>query len=274
MAPRPRPVKSLVTLAALVVAVMAGCAGSGGVQPVARAETKDRVTASDEPESMRRARVRLELASAYFARGQVTVALDEVKLAIAADPSLSEAFNLRGLIYANLGDERLAEESFRNALLLNPRDADAMQNFGWYLCQLKRYPEADSLFRQALGVPQYRDSARTLLAQGLCQAYAGNLPQAESTLLQSLQLAPGNPSTSYHLAEVLYRRGQYERAQGYLQRVNGMADMASAETLWLAIRIEHRLGDGPATQALGRRLISGFPSSREATAFQKGAFDE
>jgi type IV pilus assembly protein PilF len=38
-----------------------------------------------------------------------------------------------------------------------------MQNFGWYLCQQSRYAEADSMFTQALGVPLYRDSPRTLL---------------------------------------------------------------------------------------------------------------
>ena len=49
----------------------------------------------------------MELASAYFGRGQMTTALDQVKLAIAADPQYGEAFNLRGLIYANLGDATL-----------------------------------------------------------------------------------------------------------------------------------------------------------------------
>ena len=97
-----------------------------------------------------------------------TTALDQVKLAIAADPLYGEAFNLRGLIYANLGDEPLAEESFRRALQLNPRDADTMHNYGWFLCQQKRYAESNALFSQALAVPQYRGAARTLLAQGVC----------------------------------------------------------------------------------------------------------
>jgi len=85
---------------------------------------------SDESDASKRAHVRMELASGYFERGQMTTALDQVKLAIVADPTFAEAFNLRGLIYANLGDERLAEESFRRALQLNSRDADTMQNLG------------------------------------------------------------------------------------------------------------------------------------------------
>jgi type IV pilus assembly protein PilF len=44
----------------------------------------DRPTASDETDALKRARIRLDLAAAYFAQGQLTTALDEVKLALTA----------------------------------------------------------------------------------------------------------------------------------------------------------------------------------------------
>jgi len=270
----------------LAVALLAGLAactttsttiGSNG-QPTTSTTTssdsRDRVTASDESDSSRRARVRMELASAYFGRGQFTTALDEVKLAIAADPTNVAAFNLRGLIYASLGDDKLAEESFRHALQLNARDADTMQNFGWYLCQQKRYDEADALFRQALAVPQYRDTPRTLLTEGVCQARAGQWTQAEGTLTRSYELDPANPATSVNLAEVLYRRGEFERARFYVRRVNGNADMVNAQTLWLAARIEQRLGNRQGVQEFGTQLRNRFPQSPEAAAFEQGRFDE
>jgi type IV pilus assembly protein PilF len=236
--------------------------------------SKDRLTASDEPDSIRRARVRMELASAYFGRGQMTTALDEVKLAIAADPNFAAAYNLRGLIYASLGDEALAEESFRRALQLDPRDADAMQNFGWYLCQRNRFAEADAMFRQALAIPQYRDSPRTLLTQGACQARGGQWSQAEGTLLRSYELDPANPTTSFNLAEVLYRRGEYERARFYIRRVNGNADLVSAQTLWLAARIEQRMGNLQGARDFGIQLRNRFPKSSEAAALEQGRFDD
>jgi type IV pilus assembly protein PilF len=235
---------------------------------------RDRLTASDEPDSAKRARVRMELASAYFSRGQSTTALDEVKQAIAADPTMAAAFNLRGLIYASLGDERLAEESFRRALQLDARDADAMQNFGWYLCQQKRYAEAEALFRQALAVPQYRDSPRTLLTQGVCQARAGDWAQAERTLTRSYEIEPSNLATAVNLSEVLFKRGEYERARFYIRRVNGQSDAVSAQTLWLAARIEQKLGNRQGVQDFGAQLRSRFPQSREAAALEQGRFDE
>ena len=38
----------------------------------------------------------------------------------------------------------------------------SLHNYGWYLCQQKRFAEAESLFNQALAMPQYtRHSVRT-----------------------------------------------------------------------------------------------------------------
>jgi len=242
--------------------------------PGVTGDTKDRVTASDESDASKRANVRMELAAAYFGRGQMTTALDQVKLAIIANPNLSEAYNLRGLIYANLGDDQLAEESFRRALQLNPRDADVMQNFGYYQCQKKRYPEANALFEQAIAEPKNRDVSRTLLTQGVCQAQAGQWPQAEATLLRSYQLDPGNPSTAVNLSEVLYRRGEYERARFYVRRVNAMPDVSNAQTLWLAARIEHRLGNARGAQDFADQLRGRYPNSRETGLVARGAYDE
>jgi type IV pilus assembly protein PilF len=253
----------------LLVVVLAGCA----VHPQV-GNDKDIVTASDETNASRRARLHMELASGYFGRGEMTTALDEVKLALQAEPNLGEAYNLRGLIYANLSDDRLAEDSFRRALQLNPRDADTMQNFGYYLCQKKRYAEATAMFDQALAVPQYREQSRTLTTKGVCQAFAGQLAESEATLLQSYQLDPANPSTAVNLAEVLYRRGEYDRARAYIGRVNAVPALVGSQTLWLAARIEHRLGNRTGVQELGEQLRRRFPDSRETAAFEKGKFDE
>ena len=265
-----------VTVAVFVVTLsvwLGGCV-SKGVAGATVGESKDLVTASDESDASKRAHVRMELASGYFERGQMTTALDQVKLAIVADPTFAEAFNLRGLIYANLGDERLAEESFRRALQLNSRDADTMQNLGYFLCQKKRYSEANTLFDQALAMPQYRDAARTHLTKGVCLGLAGQLPESEASLLRAYELEPMNPSIAVNLSEVLYRRGDFERARFFIRRVNAVPALANSQTLWLAARIEHGIGNAPGVQDFGEQLRRRFPDSREFAAFQRGGFDE
>ena len=216
----------------------------------------------------------MELASGYFSRGQSSTALDEVKQALALDPNLAPAYNLRGLIYAGMGEDALADESFRRALQLNGRDADTLHNYGWFLCQQKRYTEAAPYFAQALAVAQYREPQRTLLAQGVCQARAGQIGDAERSLMRAYELDPANPVVAVNLSEVLLRHGEYERARFYVRRVNGNADYVSAQTLWLAARIERRLGNAQGVQEFGTQLRNRFPQSPEAQAFENGRFDE
>ena len=55
----------------------------------------------------------------------------------------------------------------------------------------------------------------------------------------SAQEPDGYLQTAYTLADVQYRRGEYERARFYIDRVNKSADQSNAQTLWLGSRIEY-----------------------------------
>jgi type IV pilus assembly protein PilF len=248
--------------------------GSGATSANATSDRRDLATASDESDSAKRARIRTELAAAYFGQGQYTTALDEVKRALAVDPNHVQALNLRGLIYAAMGEYDLAEEGFRQALRVHAADADTLHNYGWYLCQRRRYADARQQFAAAMNVPQYRDQARTLLAAGICEARAGELQTAQTILQRSFDLDPGNPATTFNLADVLMRRGELERAFFHVQRINQTPELVRAESLWLAIRIQQRRNLRASVEELGAQLRARFPQSREAAAFERGQFDE
>lgn len=268
MRPMLQRLSGLIALAMLaVLTVLSGCATPAGSERELRTE-------SDRSSAEKRARVRLELASAYFARGQANTALDEVKAALAAQPDLAEAFNLRGLIYAGMGELPLAEQSFKHALELKPRDGDTLHNYGWFLCQQRRFDAADPQFAAALVAPQYAEAARTWMARGVCQARADKWADAESSLARSFELDPANPSTAFAYAEVLYRRGAYERARFYVRRINGQPDQSNAQTLWLAARIERRMGNMGGVEDMARQLRERFPDSPEAQRLQRGRFDD
>jgi len=253
-------------------ALMAGCTTT----TVSRPQTADS-EASTPPkvaDAGKRARARMELASAYFAQGQPDTALDEVKLALEADPKSADAYNLSGLIYASLGDPVQADANFRRSLELNPQSGGTLHNYGWFQCQQGRYAEAQASFTRALAVPQYRDTPRTMLVQGVCYARSGNLVEAEQILNRAFEVEPGNPAVAVNLAEVLYRRGQYERARFYIKRVNSQLDQSTAQTLWLGVRIENRTGNRAQMADLANQLRNRFPQSREAAALDRGQFDD
>ena len=264
-----------VLAAAGLLAGLAGCVSSGGpVQRPHRGDDKDLTTASDQTTADRLSNTRMELAVAYLGRGQPTDALDQVKQALQAKPDNPAAYGLRGLIYAALGDNEKADESFHRSMQLAPHDADLIHNYGWYLCQQRRFADADAEFSRAIAEPTYRSVSRTMLVQGICEARAGKPQEAERTLSRAYELDPANPTIAVNLTEVLYRNAQYERARFYIRRVNNNQELASAQTLWIAARIEHKLGQEQQVQAMGAQLRNRFPQSPEALLFEKGKFDE
>src|SRR5665647_1107625 len=274
-APGWRPIRHWFFCACLLVLALTGISGCASKMSAAgpAGSGVEVVTDSDEPEFRKRARIRLELAVGYFEQGQTTIALDELKQSMAADPNYAEAYSLRGLIYMRLNDFRISEESFRKSLTINPRDSNVKHNLGWLLCQQTRYPEAEQLFSQALSNPQYGERAKTFRAQGLCQARAGLRAEAERSLLKSYEFDAGNPVTAYNLATLLFQRGDYVRAQFYLRRLNN-TELANAESLWLGVRAERRMENREAMLQLAAQLLKRFPQSREASAYQMGKFDE
>jgi type IV pilus assembly protein PilF len=259
-------------LACLALLGLTACAsGGGGYEASSRGV--ELVTDSDEPEARKRAKIRMQLAVGYFEQGQTTIALDEIKQALLTDPSFAEAFNLRGLIYMRLNDMRLADESFRRAMTLNPNDANVLHNYGWMLCQQTRYTESVQAFSRAIANPTYGGRAKTWMTQGLCQVRAGQPVEAEHSLAKSYELDAGNPITGYNLTLLLLQRGDLSRAQFYIRRLNN-SELANVESLWLGIKVEQRLGNTEALEQLAGQLRKRYPQSRELGAFERGAFNE
>lgn len=235
------------------------------------------ITESDEPAAHRRARLRLELALAYYQQGQDAVALDEVKRALAAHPGHAPAWNLRGLIYLRLAQWPLAEDSFRRALALAPRDPDAAHNYGWMLCQhpqaAARHAEAVGWMHQALAQPGYAQAARTWTALAWCQQRAGRWAEAQASLVQAQALAPQDARLLLLQAQLHHARGQWAQADAQLALLHARQP-ASAESLWLAIRVARKLDNQALERQLALQLRQDFGRSPQAQAYDKGLFDE
>ena len=258
-----------VLAAAWVLGGVSGCA-SGGVSASGTPET---FTESDEPESRKRAGNRLKLAVLYFQDGKFNFALDEVKQAIQTDPTWYQGYWMRGLIQMQTGDLAAAEGSFQKALSINSASSDIKHNYGVLLCKMKRPAEAMRMFSAALADPTYGARAKTWQEQGLCQLANGQKAEAESSFLRSYELDAANPVTGYNLASLLWQRGEMARAQFYARRLNN-SERATAESLWLGIKIERSLGTREAQSQLEAQLTKRFAQSREALALERGAFNE
>ena len=119
----------------------------------------------------------------------------------------------------------------------------------------------------------YGDRAKTLMAQGLCHTRNGKSAEAEQSLARAYELDAGNPIIGYNLASLMFDRGDLQRSQFLIRRINN-SQLSNAETLWLGIKVENKLGDRVAMNQLAGQLKRRFPQSREAGRLDRGAFNE
>lgn len=258
------------TMTALMAAAMlAGCAG----QPASESgPSASQAAGQAESDNRQRARVFTELATAYYTRGQYKISLEELRKAITADNRFGPAYNVYGLIYMELAEDRLAEENFRRAVELDRNDSDARNNYGWFLCTRGRHAEGLEQFSLALRNPLYASPEQAMANAGLCAEQKGDMALAEANLQRALKLQPDNPNTILKLAGMRYRQGQLTEAQRLLQRHAELAP-PTADSLWLGVRVERRLGDREQEAAYGLQLRRRFPDSAEARRLQAGQYE-
>jgi type IV pilus assembly protein PilF len=260
---------SLLAAAAATLIGLAGCAGStsrGRELPELR-------TSTDQSVPERRARLRLDLASAYFENGQNQIALDEIKIALGIYPQFGQAFNLRALIYAAMGYYELAEKNFMLATKFNPKDANLWHNQAWFYCQTNRPQEAQPFFEKALQLSTSAESTKTWLGYGICRAKVSDWSSAESWLLKAYKRDPRNLLVLTNLAEVRYELLKYDLANQLLTEIKDNFGWRDAKLLWLAWRIQQKLGRIEVAKAIELELSKNFPQSSEWVLLKQGGFD-
>ncbi len=220
-----------------------------------------------------RAQAHTELAAAYFTRGQLGVAVQELNEAVKADSSYAPAYNLLGLVYMELHENETARGHFDRALRLAPRDSDILNNFGWFLCQTGQPQESLRYFQEAVKNPLYATPEKAYFNIGLCSLKAGDEAGAEEYFRKALLLAPEMPPPLFYLAGILYRKGNVREAKGLIDRFMTRVPEPTAEQLWLALRIERQSGDKTLEASYAYQLRKHYPGSPEARALNEGRYE-
>jgi type IV pilus assembly protein PilF len=78
-----------------------------------------------------------------------------------------------------------------------------------------------------------------------------------------LAVQPDYPAALLQMGEVAYRREFYMQARAFLERYASAAS-DTAESLWLAYRVEVAMSDPVAARTYAKRLLRKFPESVEA----------
>ena len=212
-----------------------------------------------------RAKMHTNLAGGYYERAQMDIAIEELNVAVATDPGYAPAYNVYGLVYAVLGDDRKAEQSFERALELAPNDSDIHHNWGWYLCQHKREREALAQFDLAVRNPLYRTPEVALVNAGRCAITLGDMRLAESYFRRALVAQPGNALAAYGLALIAYKEARFPEARTWMKGVM-QTNNPAPESLYLGMCVERKLGDRQAELSYISQMKNRYPDAPETKA--------
>jgi type IV pilus assembly protein PilF len=257
----------------LLCAALAGCSGvkmpgSGPAEPTI--EPQGQVGESGDPRN--RAKIHTELAGLYYGRGSMAIALEELRIAVSADANYAPAYSMFGLVYMELRENTLAQNNFERGLRLSPTDPDINHNYGLFLCQTGRENESIKYFLQAVRNPLYPTPWRSFSAAGQCSLRKDNLKDAEDYFLRALRQEPNDPISLLQLAQIRYRQGNLDDARKLVSRHNKLID-PTAESLWLALRVERKAGERTAESGYANQLRRRFNGSREFQLLQRGEYD-
>lgn len=253
-----------------LVLLACGCAGN----PAGRSATAELPVSEQAPvdNAQQRAKVHTDLGTLYYQAGNTGVAIQEAKQALQADVSYAPAHNLLGLIYLLLNEQAQAQASFEQAVRLAPGDPEIANNYGLFLCQGGREREAIELFLSAARNPLYKTPTRPFTNAGLCSLRMKDEKVAEDYFRRAATADGANVQAIYHLSNLAFRKGDLFNAKRYLGEIHSQME-PNAESLWLGVRIERKLGDRQAEASYASQLRRKFAGTPEHQALMQGKFE-
>ena len=255
-----------------LVVLLAGCTATGSGSGSGQGARQAVSAQPPENEQQQRAKVHTELGSLYMLDGRSAIALEEARIALSADPNYAPAYNLLGLTHMVLNEPRQAEDNFERALSLAPGDPEINNNFGWFLCQSGREQRSISYFMAAAKNPLYTTPTKPYTNAGVCSVRLKNDKAGEDYLLTALQLSPTNTQALFWLADIAYRQGRHSEARQWTTDIEKMME-PTPEVIWLALRIERKLGNREAEARYASQLRRRFPGSPEQRLLTQGQYD-
>lgn len=208
------------------------------------------------------ANTNLQLGMGYLQQGKIEYALEKLEKALVAKPDYAEVHTALAFVYQRLREDESAKMHYLEAIDLKPKDGGVHNNYGVFLCQNGFLKEADEQFAIAVNSPRYQTPEIVYENAGACAYQGTHIQRAEDYMRKALSINPKLPNALYVMAEVMFSRDRYLLSRAYLQRFEAVSKH-TAESLWLGIKAERRLGAKDVETKYAKLLQRDFPDSME-----------
>ncbi|MCB1623193.1 MAG: type IV pilus biogenesis/stability protein PilW [Pseudomonadales bacterium] len=207
----------------------------------------------------------MQLGIAYLRQGNLPLAQEKLTRALEQNPRDPNVHTALGLLNDRLDRPREADEHYRAALRLAPRDPDVLNNYAVYLCKRGRYDEGVKRFEEVANNRLYRAPEAAYTNAGVCNQSAQRFDEAERLYRRALTVRPNYAEAVLQLGNLMLQLGRNDEAKAEVDRY--LANFtATPELLFLGVRASRVTGDIRAEERFARRLKVDFPDSAPARA--------
>lgn len=242
---------SRVALLLLSASLLVGCVSAGKVDPLTT--EKGRMEARD---------AYIQLGIGYLREGSTERAKVPLKKALELDSSSADGYAALALVFQTEMEPELADKNYRKALSLRPGDARILNNYGTFLYEQRRYPEALERFRQSAADTLYPARSQVYINLGLTSLKLGQRDKAHYYLQKSLRLDSRQPRALLEMASLSYDMKDYVGARSYYRHFTQLSEQ-NARSLLLGIRLAKIFQDRDEEASLGLQLKRLYPGTEE-----------
>ncbi len=218
---------------------------------------------SPDPKPEKAAEAYMKLGIAYMQKGRFDLAESKLQRSVQTKPS-PEAYNALALLYEELHDNALAEDTYKRMVSEFPDYGLGYLNYNIFLCKYDRHTQIQQLAAQMAS--RGKDIAAIgQIAAGNCAFSKGDIVNAQNYYKKALAYEQYAAGALLPLAEIDLERGFVAEAKAKVDKVNNFIGY-SARSVYLSILINRELGNRIAERQMVNVLRSRFAGSPEAAA--------
>lgn len=205
----------------------------------------------------------VQLGIGYLQQGDMARAKQKLLLALSQAPDWAQAQGAMAYYLENTGDNSLAEKYYLKALQLDPKSGQMQNNYGAFLCRMKRYPDSVQHFMIAVQDTNYLNTGEAYENAGLCAMQIPDQVRAAQFFQQAIQHDPRRVNAYLELAQINFNQNNFTQAQQYFNQYAALTPNMSPEGLWLGIRLARQANDEATAGRYVLTLQSKYPNSVE-----------
>jgi len=187
--------------------------------------------------------------------------LETAEKALALNPKIGEALNLKAVSLFQLEREEEAEQIFQQLIVEQPNYADTYRNYGVMLRDKEDFKEALTLFKGALLLDP--DNPENYVDRSRCRIGLDDFSTNEIELSESLERFPDHGEVKHEVARHMFATNRVFEGLPYAEAAvkDNPDDPRRQVTLGVMLNALHRPEDALKAFGQGKKLMGNAPSN-------------